>query len=112
MSRAAIPVWFAVALAMVAACEHLSDGPVTNGPPDAAVGSPRDAGGFDAGVGAGDVDGAGQETGSPSEAARPVCPVLPHRDGAAPVPTAGITNLVPLPVSVVPAGGAFSLAPT
>ena len=77
------------------------------------VGSPGGDAASDASGASGDAGGAVEDALSPPADTGPVCPPAPHAtDGGAPTPTGGMSDLVPLPASVTPAGGAFVLAST
>jgi hexosaminidase len=99
----------ALGLALLSACDP-PGGAAQIGAPDAASDSttmvPADAA----------PDSVGPLTGEAGDGmdaadAASLCPVI-AADSGAPVPTAGMSNLVPMPVSVTPTGGAFVLSPT
>jgi hexosaminidase len=82
----------------------LLDGAADSMTPDSAA---ADSPAGDSRTGDSTGDGAVDDAG---DASRSCPPAPPGADGGAQVPNAGMTNLVPVPVSVVPAGGSFALA--
>jgi hexosaminidase len=112
MQRRDVVVLFRLATpALLAACgsspgaatgrslDGSSDAPIAVGPSHDAAATPDDAGGL-------------VEDTDASLDAGPACVPLPSIDASVAVATAGMTNLIPLPTTVTPSGGAFVLPST
>jgi hexosaminidase len=104
MARAALVLLSAVELALVGGCGAPAGESATRGPLDAAVDSSAlDSVAPDA---LASDSRASDDAGDDGNA----CPPRPSSADSGAMPTAGMSNLVPLPVSVVPSGGSFALA--
>jgi hexosaminidase len=110
IGRAALVTLSAFGLALLGGCGASTGEGAIGAPLDGATDSVApDSGTEDspsADSRAGD-DASGDTGANPSS-----CPPSSGADGGAQTPTAGMNNLVPLPVSAVPAGGAFALEPS